>query len=196
VASTLFTLARWPIVIALILFAMAFLYWATPNVDLPFQWITPGAVVFTIGWLVASYLFGLYVANFGSYNATYGALGGIVVLLVWFYISAFILLLGGEINALVAQEVAPEKLPQTPAEGATPETVPPHRKAEAAAANVRAAQSVPGRPQAAAASPQPGPARVLDAPVAPASSRFVTLVGVLVAALTFWRLSRPHPGRA
>jgi membrane protein len=129
-AAFLLTLARWPLIIALLMAAMAYLYWAAPNVDLPFKWITPGAVVFTIGWLLVSYLFGLYVANFGAYNATYGTLGGVVVLLIWFYLTAFILVLGGEINAVVAQEAVPEELPQSPEEGATPETVPDHRKTD------------------------------------------------------------------
>ncbi len=99
---------RWPVVIALILVAMAFLYWAAPNAELPFKLITPGALVFTALWLVGTYLFGLYVANFSSYNATYGALGGIVVLLIWFYWTAFLMLLGAEINANLARWVEPD----------------------------------------------------------------------------------------
>jgi membrane protein len=109
-AGLLFTLARWPVVIALILTGTAFLYWSAPNTNLPFKWLTPGAALFSVCWLAASYLFGLYVGNFGSYNATYGTLGGIVVLMVWFYITAFILLLGAELNAVIAQEEVPHEL--------------------------------------------------------------------------------------
>lgn len=126
VAASLFALGRWPIVIVFSLAATAVLYWAAPNVNLPFKWITPGAVLFTAGWLVASYLFGLYVAHFGAYNTTYGTLGGVVILLIWFYITGLILLLGAQLNAVVAQEAVPEKLPETAAEGATAETVPAH----------------------------------------------------------------------
>lgn len=119
--ATIFAYSRWPLVIVLVLTALAFLYWAAPNVDLPFKWITPGAVIATIGWLGMTFLFGQYVANFGSYNATYGTLGGVVIALVWFYLSGFVVLLGAEINAVLVEEVMPEELPQTMEEGATAE---------------------------------------------------------------------------
>jgi membrane protein len=112
VASTLFTLARWPIVALLILIGVAFLYWAAPNVSLPFRLISPGAVVFLVLWLAATWGFGFYVSNFGEYNATYGALGAVVILLLWFYLTGFVLLLGAEINALVLHRVAPEEIPE------------------------------------------------------------------------------------
>jgi len=94
---------------ALLLITMAFLYWAAPNAQLPFRWITPGAVLFTCVWLVATFLFGVYVSRFGSYNATYGALGGVVILMVWFYITSYIMLAGAELNALLAQKKSPEE---------------------------------------------------------------------------------------
>jgi membrane protein len=133
VAKFLFSWGRWPIVIALLLFATAFIYWATPNAKLPFKWITPGALLFAVGWVGLSYLFGLYVASFGSYNVTYGALGGIVVLLIWFYLTGFILLLGAEVNAVLAQEFAPAELVNS-TDGATAETVPNHKKGAAGVA--------------------------------------------------------------
>ena len=108
--GTVLSIIRWPVAIVLIMVAMAFLYWAAPNIGLPFKWITPGAVVFTLVWVVATLLFGFYVANFGSYNATYGALGGVVVLLLWFYITGFIMLVGAELNAIIDEQVDPEKL--------------------------------------------------------------------------------------
>ncbi|MGE0227857.1 MAG: YihY/virulence factor BrkB family protein [Dehalococcoidia bacterium] len=95
--------------LVLLLVSMAFLYWATPNATLPFRWVSPGAVLFAFGWLIATVLFGLYVSNFGSYNATYGALGGVVILLIWFYLTAYILLAGAELNAMLAQRQAPEE---------------------------------------------------------------------------------------
>ena len=117
VAATAITLLRYPVAVVLLMAAVAFLYWITPNIKLPFRWISPGAVVFALGWVTASFLFGLYVANFGSYNATYGALGGVVVLLIWFYLTGFILLLGAEINSVVAQEIAKQEVgtSETPA---------------------------------------------------------------------------------
>jgi membrane protein len=95
--------------VVLLLLAMAFLYWAAPNAHLPFRWITPGAVLFTVVWLVATIGFGFYVSRFGSYNATYGALGGVVILMIWFYLTAYIMLAGAELNAMLVQKNAPEE---------------------------------------------------------------------------------------
>ncbi|MDP8922889.1 MAG: YihY/virulence factor BrkB family protein [Chloroflexota bacterium] len=103
-------LARWPAVVALLVVATAFIYWAAPNMDLPWKWITPGSVLFVVGWLVATALFTFYVSNFGSYAATYGALAGVVVLLLWFYLTGIILLVGAELNAIVDQAMEPEKV--------------------------------------------------------------------------------------
>ena len=106
--GTVLNIIRWPLALALVMVAMAFLYWAAPNIGVPFQWLTPGAVVCTLVWLVATLLFGWYVATLGSYNATYGALGGVVVLLLWFYITGFIMLVGAELNAIVDEQIDPE----------------------------------------------------------------------------------------
>ena len=78
----------------------AILYYAAPNVRQPgFRWITPGGVLALVLWLAASAGFALYVANFSSYNATYGSIAGIIVFLVWLWISNLALLLGAELNA-------------------------------------------------------------------------------------------------
>ena len=75
---------------------------AAPNVRHPgFRWITPGGVLALVVWLVASAAFALYVANFGSYNATYGSLAGVAIFLVWLWLSNVALLLGAELNAEV-----------------------------------------------------------------------------------------------
>ena len=108
-ASTALTLARWPAAIALVIFAMAFMYWLAPNAPMKLQWISPGALFFGLTWVVASFLFGVYVSNFGAYNATYGTLGGIVVLLIWFYLTSFLILLGAEINAVLTEGVLAEE---------------------------------------------------------------------------------------
>ena len=102
-AATLFGLARWPVAIVMVLAAVAFMYWLAPNANLPLKWITPGAIFFVIGWAVATVAFGFYVSNFGSYNETYGALGGVVILMLWFYLTAFLLLIGVEINQILAE---------------------------------------------------------------------------------------------
>ena len=105
-------LIRWALAIMLIAAGTAVLYWAAPNLDLEFRWVSPGSVLFTIGWLAATALFAFYVRNFGSYNATYGALGGMVVLLIWFFLTGYILILGAELNAIIDQQVDPEKVEQ------------------------------------------------------------------------------------
>jgi membrane protein len=95
---------RFPVAIVLIMIAVAILYWAAPNNDQPLGWGSIGAVFFTISWLVATSLFGLYISHFGSYNKTYGAIGGVIVLLVWLNLTSTLLLLGSEINAVVRRE--------------------------------------------------------------------------------------------
>jgi membrane protein len=81
-------------------FMFAVLYWAAPNVKQPgFRWISPGGVLAVVGWVIASAAFAFYVANFGSYNKTYGALAGPIVFLVWLWISNLMILLGAEFNA-------------------------------------------------------------------------------------------------
>jgi membrane protein len=99
-ATTAWDIAKWPVMLAVVILMIAVLYHASPNVKLPgFKWVTPGAVVAVVIWLVASALFAFYVASFGSYDKTYGALGGVVVLLIWLWITNLALLLGLEMNA-------------------------------------------------------------------------------------------------
>ena len=90
--------------------AVALIYWIAPNIDVPFRFISPGSVAFTAVWLLTAVAFGIYVANFGSYNKTYGTLGGVVVLLTWLYLSNVMLLLGAEINATLAELKDPGRL--------------------------------------------------------------------------------------
>jgi len=96
----LISVVRWPILLVLVIFAMGVLYRLGPcRRAARWQWLSPGAVAATTLWIAASLLFSWYVANFGSYNETYGSLGAAVILLMWFYISAYALLLGAELNA-------------------------------------------------------------------------------------------------
>ena len=91
---------QWPLLLVLVMSGLAVLYRFAPNRDEPqWQWVSPGAVTATVLWIVASVAFSVYVANFSSYDKTYGSLGGVVVLLTWLYLSAFIVLLGAVINA-------------------------------------------------------------------------------------------------
>jgi membrane protein len=99
-AVTAWDVAKWPAIL-LVMFAMlALLYYAAPNVrQQGLRWITPGSVLAVLLWIAASAGFALYVANFGSYNKTYGALAGVVVFLLWLWISNIAILLGAELNA-------------------------------------------------------------------------------------------------
>lgn len=91
---------RWVLLLIAVVCALAIVYRIAPDRDDPkFKWTSPGALVATVLWLIGSALFSLYVNNFGSYNATYGALAGVVVFLLWMYLTSYIVLLGAEINA-------------------------------------------------------------------------------------------------
>ncbi len=103
-------LLRWPMVIAFISLALAVLYWAGPNVDQEFKWLSPGAILATIVWVIAIGAFGLYVSHFGSYNKTYGTLGGVIVLMLVFYYSSAIILFGGELNSELAKRYDPDTI--------------------------------------------------------------------------------------
>lgn len=112
---TLWTWLRWPAAVLLLMITAAIIYYVTPNVDQSFQFITPGAIIAVVVWIIASIGFSIYVSNFANYNATYGSLGGVVVLLFYFFISAAVLLLGAEINAEVhhAKEGEPKASGET-----------------------------------------------------------------------------------
>lgn len=99
-AVTVWNIAKWPVMAVIFMTMVSFLYYASPNAKLRgFRWITPGGIVAIIAWAVASAGFAFYVSNFGSYNETYGTLGGIVVLLIWLWISNLAILFGHELNA-------------------------------------------------------------------------------------------------
>ncbi len=99
-AVRVWDIAKWPVLLLIVSFMFAFLYWAAPNVKQPgFRWISPGGIVAVVLWLIASAVFAFYVANFGSYNKTYGTLGGVIIFLVWLWLSNIAVLLGAEFNA-------------------------------------------------------------------------------------------------
>ncbi|HEX2015651.1 MAG TPA: YihY/virulence factor BrkB family protein, partial [Solirubrobacteraceae bacterium] len=99
-AVSIWDIAKWPVLLLIVSLMLAILYWAAPNVKQPrFRWISPGAIFAVVAWLVASAAFALYVANFGSYNKTFGAMAGVIVFLVWLWISNIAILLGAEFNA-------------------------------------------------------------------------------------------------
>jgi membrane protein len=99
-AVTIWNIAKWPVLLVVVIVMFAVLFYAAPNVKLAgFRWVTPGALLAVALWILASAGFAFYVANFGSYDKTYGTLGGLVVFLVWMWITNSALLLGMELNA-------------------------------------------------------------------------------------------------
>lgn len=99
-AVTIFNIAKWPVIVVVLMTMLAILYYGAPNVRHPgFRWITPGGVLAVLLWMLASVGFAFYVSNFSSYNATYGSLAGVIIFLIWLWISNVAVLLGAEMNA-------------------------------------------------------------------------------------------------
>jgi membrane protein len=99
-AVTIWDYAKWPVMLVVVMLMLAVLYWSSPNAKVAgFRWVSPGSVVAVLLWIAASAGFALYVANFSSYNKTYGALAGVIVFLVWMWITNIAVLLGAELNA-------------------------------------------------------------------------------------------------
>ncbi|CAI8750163.1 YihY/virulence factor BrkB family protein [Pseudomonas zeae] len=98
---TVWTIARWPVIVILMMVAVALIYYVMPDVKQEFRFITPGSVLAVVVWIIASLGFAFYVKTFANYNAMYGSIGAIIVLLLYFYISAAVLLLGAEMNAVI-----------------------------------------------------------------------------------------------
>ncbi|MGW7166883.1 YihY/virulence factor BrkB family protein [Streptomyces sp. NPDC054884] len=104
---TAWSIAKWPVLVVLVTIMIALLYWATPNAKVRgFRWITPGSFLALLIWMIASAGFALYVANFASYNKTYGTLAGVIVFLVWLWITNLAILLGLEFDAELARQRA------------------------------------------------------------------------------------------
>jgi membrane protein len=99
-AVTVWNFAKWPAAVVLVALLLALLYWAAPNVRHPgFRWLTPGAVLAIVVWVAGSVGFTIYLANFSSYNRTYGTLAGVIIFLVWLWLTNLGVLLGAQLNA-------------------------------------------------------------------------------------------------
>jgi membrane protein len=104
---TAWNIAKWPVLAVLVSLMFAILYWAAPNVRHGgFRWVTPGGLIAVLLWVIASLVFGVYVANFATYNKTYGALGGVIVFLVWMWLTNLAILYGAEVNAELERQRA------------------------------------------------------------------------------------------
>lgn len=126
-AHKAFQILFWAVAVAAVGFGLAATYRYAPNrPDAPWVWISPGSALATLMWLAASLGFGFYVSQFGNYNATYGSLGGVVVFLTWLYLSAYIVLMGGEMNSeLERQQAKAAGLPARPAAAGAEATAEP-----------------------------------------------------------------------
>ncbi|MBH3414471.1 MULTISPECIES: YihY/virulence factor BrkB family protein [Pseudomonas] len=122
VIVTVWTVLRWPAIIILMMIAVALIYYVMPDVKQKFRFITPGSVLAVVVWIIASLGFAYYVKTFADYNAMYGSIGAIIVLLLYFYISAAVLLLGAEMNAVIEHMSSEGKDPgEKDFEGAKPQ---------------------------------------------------------------------------
>jgi membrane protein len=101
--GVLWTVARWPLIIFLVVLGVDLVYHFAPNRRGRWVWITPGSLLATSLWILSSFVFRFYVANLANFNATYGAIGGVVVLLLWFYVSSLAILVGAELNGVIEQ---------------------------------------------------------------------------------------------
>ena len=165
---------QWPLAFALVATAVGLIYYFAPDVDQDFVWITPGSLVATLLWLAGSLAFRLYVVNFGSYNETYGAIGGVMVLLLWLYLTGLVVVIGAEMNALIEHT--------SPYGKEAGEKVPGERRVIGARAErLRKERGTSAAPPQRPAMPAPAP-RHATAPRT-AIARTIALVGGSLAAL-------------
>jgi membrane protein len=105
--KTTLGLFRWPILAGLVVFALAAIYrYAPDRADPKWRWVTLGSFIATVLWIAASVGFSIYVSKFGNYDETYGSLGAVIILLFWFYITSYVILAGGELNAEIERQTA------------------------------------------------------------------------------------------
>ncbi|MCA1594189.1 MAG: YihY/virulence factor BrkB family protein [Acidobacteria bacterium] len=109
---------QWPVVLAFVLLGFALIYYFAPSVeDQDWKWITPGAIIGVVLWLLVSFAFKTYLSYFNSYSATYGSLGAVIILMLWFYFTGAAILVGGEINSVIEAEVAKQGAPDAKEKG-------------------------------------------------------------------------------
>jgi membrane protein len=168
---------QWPVVLALVALGAGMVYYCAPDAEQEWVWVTPGSVLTTVLWLLTSLGFKYYVSNFGNYTETYGAIGGVMVLLLWFYISGLVALLGAELNSEIEHA--------SPYGKAAGEKVPGQRRAIGALAFARF-RARPAGPIVPPALPAPPP------PVPPRRGVLGRLAAAVIAAVLVFRLRDPR----
>jgi membrane protein len=146
-------IVQWPVAFLLVAVGIGLVYYFAPDAEQVWVWITPGSLLATVLWLLGSLGFRFYVVNFGSYEATYGAVGGVIILLLWFYLTGITIMLGAETNAVIEHASPWAKAPGEKVPGV-------RKKIGAAAARAfqgPAASPREARPAAAAHAPSSGP---------------------------------------
>ncbi|MEW6733222.1 MAG: YihY/virulence factor BrkB family protein [Acidobacteriota bacterium] len=111
VVTILWRLGKWLVSLAALFLALELVYYFGPDVEQEWKWITAGSVMAVAIWLLASFGLSFYVQNFGRYNITYGSLGGVIILMLWFYLSGLMILLGGQLNAVIEHHAVDGKAP-------------------------------------------------------------------------------------
>jgi membrane protein len=182
--ATTWKIVQWPIALFLVSLGIGLVYYYAPDAEQDWIWITPGSVLATLLWLVVSLAFRYYVVSFGNYEATYGAIGAVIVLLTWLYLSGLVILVGAEMNAEIEHASPWAKAPG--------EKVPGERRKLGPAAEraYHDAQQRGFRPPGAAPVSEPRPLRALPPAAAPRGS------GVVAGALAAWGILRAWRRRA
>ena len=170
---------QWPLVFVLVATAMCLIYYFAPDAEQDFIWLTPGSVLATVLWILFSLGFKVYVANFADYNATYGAIGGVIVLLLWFYTSGLAILIGAELNAEI-EHASPY--------GKDPGEKVPGQKKKIGLAAWRAWRARRKKGEPVGPPPQPPrPSGPLPANLPPARPGEMVLGGIIAGVLGFFR---------
>ena len=172
---------QWPLAFLLVSTAVGLVYYFAPDAEQDWVWITPGAVIGTLLWLVVSLVFKFYVANFADYNATYGAVGGVIVLLLWFYISGLAILVGAELNAEI-EHASPH--------GNDPGEKVPGQKRKIGAAAARAYKERLKSPHSTAPTPAALPQPVAAFQASPSDRKLRIAVGLTLLATFLWNRLR------
>jgi len=140
-AFAVLQILRWPAVFLVLTAAVAILYRYAPSIVVPWRWVLAGAAAFTLGWIVATAGLGFYAGNVANYGATYGSLGAVIVLMLWFYLTAAMLLVGAELTAALARELSPSEIRRRGEEQAAADAV-----ADTAEHATRRVKNAAGRP--------------------------------------------------